>query len=208
MPSTVTPMPKWAVVVPQAEPGRPYQTRKTALRTDFEELHPCDDFGNCPGHHPDRQSDTERGKNPLHAPEPEGEERHQQRKSERRIEPLGGCQKVPRFQASIGPNGTAIKQRHHQRSEGQIEERFTDRDHFAGDCVQHQRIERPDQNRGAGRRQEEVVENQPAFPADRGKQPPCFSIGARQAKSDSEPPMKRHRSPRIKTPRDGSVANA
>jgi hypothetical protein len=61
--------------------------------------------------------------------------------------------------------------------------------------LQRQRIERADEDgRGAGR-QQQIVEDQRALARDRREQAALLQLGARQAKSASEPPMKKIRMP-------------
>jgi hypothetical protein len=67
-------------------------------------------------------------------------------------------------------------------------------------------VERADEHGRAAGGEEEIVDDERPFPDTGAKIPPWRSIGARQAKSASEPPIKKTRIARMKTPRVGSTA--
>src|ERR1700730_1461301 len=66
------------------------------------------------------------------------------------------------------------KQRDEQGHEGQIEERRANRDFLSRNGFERQRIERPDENRGATGRQKQIVEDERALPRDRRAETALF----------------------------------
>ena len=84
-----------------------------------------------------------------------------------------------------GPKRHEQQQRQHDRSESQIEIWRADGDLFAGHSFERQRIERADEHGGAGRAEQQVVQHQPAFAADRRKQAAGFQRRRAPANSAS-----------------------
>ena len=82
-------------------------------------------------------------------------------------EPLRDAREIAAFPGQQLTNRHQDEQRNEQRHKGQIEEGRTDRDFFPGHGFERQRIQRADENRGATGRQEEIVEDERAFPRDR-----------------------------------------
>ena len=99
--------------------------------------------------------------------------------------------RLPRRQPSRGPKGTSTIRATKMRREGEREIGRADRDLGAGDGIERQRIERADEHRGAGRDEEDIVEQQRGVLAHRLERGPAFQLGRapgeqRQRPADGE----------------------
>ena len=84
-------------------------------------------------------------------------------------QPLGDGAQVAALPGEQRPERHDDEKRHHQRHEGEIEERRADRDARAGQRFERQRVERADDHGRRGGGEEEVVEDERAFAADRAR---------------------------------------
>jgi hypothetical protein len=117
-------------------------------------------------HQEHRESDSEE-RQPSRA----GEKRRRdndrrKRQAECDHQALRGGIEIATLPGEHRPERHGEQQRHHQRREGEIEEGRADRDALAGECFEHERIERADKNGRAGGGQEEIVEDQRSLPGN------------------------------------------
>ncbi len=97
-------------------------------------------------------------------------------------EPLRDRREIAAFPWQQLANRHQDKQRNEQRHKGQIEEGRADRDFFPGQGFERQRIQGADENRGATGRQEEIVEDERAFPRDRREKAALLQAARPQSK--------------------------
>ncbi len=124
-------------------------------------------------------------------------------KTGRASQSLPGGHEIGPLPRQQRPKGQHQQQRRHQRAKGEIEERGTDRNSRAGKRVEHQRIERADQNGAHRRCKKQVIENERAFAADGREE--LEAAGAHR--EEQEGPADQHRQhSQNDQPRVGSLA--
>ena len=131
-----------------------------------------DEIGHRAGHHEERQARCRTAPAPARR-RVDGEDHRDRDERRSPTPPISRCatpSRSPRFQASSGPNGTAISSGTNSGPKVAVEERRADRNLLAGQRFERQRIERADEDGRAGGRQEQVVEHQRAFARDRREQ--------------------------------------
>ena len=157
-PISVTPMPKCA---DGGAPRRARQSRRAPQRRaerHAQDHGALDDVGDGARHDENREADAERRQHRTAVLQRECAGRHDRRQQRRRKQPLRGAEEVAALPAEQRPERHRQQQRHEQRAERRVEERRPDRNLVAGQRLERQRIERADEDGGAGRRQKQIVE--------------------------------------------------
>src|SRR5918912_1227560 len=114
---------------------------------------------------------AERREHAAPALDPGGGERRQERQTGRGHEALGGAHEIAPLPGEQRPERGGEQQRHYQRPEGHVEEGRADRDLVTRERFERQRIERADEDRRAGGRQKQIVEDERALAAHGREQP-------------------------------------
>ena len=170
IPISVMPRAKCATAVPQAERGSP-AARRPIFSIDMLRRSTRSAMSvRAPAMTNSAKADAERREHGLGAREREGRGEPDHRHRARREQALRDPVEIAALPCQQGPERHRDQQRDEQRPEGEIEERRADRNLVAGERLEHQRIERADENGRAGGRQKQIVEHQRAFPRDRREQ--------------------------------------
>ena len=170
MPSSVTPMPKCANTVPQAERGKP-AARRSALPSGIRKIMVRSARSISAPAMTKSASPTPNGAStgpPCCSGEGRGN-RHR-RNEGRGQKTLRRAEKIAALPAEQRPERHYQQERHEQRTEGRVEEWRADRDLLAGQCFKRERIERADENGRARAGQKQIVEDQRALARDRREQ--------------------------------------
>ena len=150
MPSSVTPSPKCANAVPQAERGKPRARANAVASGTLQQTRALDDIGHRARHDKERKPDRERRQ---HRPPPS-----MAKITATAIAPIGGgadeplrdAEQIAALPGQQRPERHRDQQRNEQRPEGRVEERRADRNLLAGQRLERERIERADEHRRAG----------------------------------------------------------
>ena len=158
------------------------------------------DVGQRSEDQPESEADTERGRTDMPSMKNKATMVATSAAAEGKNEALRDGIEVAAFPGEKRTERHGSQKRHHQWSEGHVEERRADRDLVAGDSLDQQRVKRTDQNCRGGGRQKKIVEDQRAFPGDRVEQ-----ASGRQRRS---PPGEKRQRPADEDHQDGEDEHA
>ena len=147
-------MPKCANAVPQAERGKPAARRSAAAERHAKDHGALGDIDERTGHDEHRKPDAERRQHRAACWSANAAAIATAASSAAASSRCAAPRRSPRFHASSGPNGIVSKSGTNSGPKVALKNGGADRDLLAGQGFERERIERADENRGAGRRSE------------------------------------------------------